>query len=197
MEIVLQRLREAGITQVTVATHHKPEKIVEHFGDGKEFGVELSYATEKRPLGTAGGLGALAPPTETTLVVNGDILTQLDYRAMVTYHREHQADLTVAVRQYDLKVPYGVIECDGPTVRRLSEKPVLGLFVNAGIYLLEPGVYQHIPNGQRFDMTDLIQRLLRAGRSVVSFPICEYWLDIGQQADYQQAQEQVKQWRTA
>ena len=189
LEIIIQRLQEAGIRHVTVTMHHKPEKIAQHFGDGKGFGVELSYVSEDRPLGTAGGLGLFEAPKETTLVINGDILTQVDFRSMLSFYREHQADLTVAVRHYDLQVPYGVIECEGPLVRRLREKPVVGLFVNAGIYLLEPVAYQFIPNGQRFDMTDLIQRLLTEGRPVVSFPIREYWLDIGDVANYQKALE--------
>ena len=194
LEIIIAQLRDAGITQVKMTTHHRPEKIAAHFGDGTGFGVELSYVSEDRPLGTVGGLGLLEPPKDTTLVINGDILTRVDFRAMLAYHREHQAELTVAVRHYELKVPYGVVECEGSTVRRVNEKPVLGCFVNAGIYLLEPMVYQFIPNGQRFDMTDLMQRLLDEGRSVVSFPIREYWLDIGQHADYEQAQAEIKTW---
>ena len=196
LEIIIGQLREVGIKQVKVATHHKAEKIVEHFGDGQGFGVELSYVTEDRPMGTAGSLGLIEPPTATTLVVCGDILTQVDYRALVSYHRGHQADLTLVVRPHDLQVPYGVIDCEGPEVRRLREKPVLNFFVNAGIYLLEPSVFAYIPKGRRCDMTDLIQSLLEARRRVISFPIHEFWLDIGQHAQYQQAQEQVKTWRT-
>lgn len=193
MEIVIQQLREAGITRVTVATHHKSEKIEEYFGQGTAHGIALSYITEDRPLGTAGALSLLGIPKETTLVMNGDILTQTDFRAMLAYHREHQADLTVAVRHYELEVPYGVIECEGHLVRRLREKPSMGFFINAGIYLLEPAAYEFIPSAQRFDMTDLIQRLLDAGRPVVSFPVREDWLDIGRHADYAQAQARVKQ----
>jgi len=195
LEIIIEQLREAGIRQVKVTTHHQHEKIAEHFGDGQEFGVELSYVAERQPLGTVGSLGLLERLTETTLVINGDILTRVDFRAMLAFHREYQADLTVAVRHYDLKVPYGVIECDGPVVKGLSEKPTMGFFVNAGIYLLEPSVHRFIPSGQCFDMTDLIQCLLTAGRPVTSFPIREYWLDIGQHEDYVQAQEQVKAWK--
>lgn len=191
LEIIIGQLRDAGIKTVTVTTHHKPEKIEAHFGDGSDFGVALSYVEEGRPLGTGGGLGLLEAPKETTLVINGDILTQVDFRAMLAFHQEHQADLTVAVRHYDVKVPYGVVECDGPVVRRLSEKPVMGFFVNAGIYLLEPVVYQFIPSGRRFDMTELIQHLLDNGRSVVGFPVREYWLDIGQHAEYEQAERDL------
>lgn len=192
LEIIIGQLRDAGIKTVRVTTHHKPEKIEQHFGDGSGFGVELSYVEEDRPLGTGGGLGLLKVPRETTLVMNGDILTQVDFRAMLAYHREHQADLTVAVRHYDVTVPYGVVECDGPVVQRLNEKPVMEFFVNAGIYLLEPAAYSFIPQGQRFDMTELIQRLLDAKRSVVGFPIREYWLDIGERAEYERATEDVR-----
>jgi NDP-sugar pyrophosphorylase family protein len=110
---------------------------------------------------------------------------------MLAYHREHGADFTMAVRHYDLKVPYGVVECEGSRVRRLSEKPVVGFFINAGIYLLEPSVYPFIPTGTPFDMTDLIQSLLKAGKAVVSFPIREYWLDIGEQAEYERAERDI------
>jgi len=192
LEIIISQLREAGIRQVKVTTHHKADKIAEYFGDGREFGIELSYVEEDEQLGTVGGLSLMAVPKETTLVINGDILTQVDFRAMLAYHREHQADLTVAVRQYDVKVPYGVVDCEGPVVRGLSEKPQFGFFVNAGIYLLEPAVYQLIPRGQRFDMTELIQRLVREGRAVVSFPVREYWLDIGDPAEYEQAEQDVR-----
>src|SRR5512139_2421047 len=119
-------------------------------------------------------------PTETTLVINGDVLTQIDFRIMLTYHREHQADMTVAVSQYGIAVPYGVVECEGPLVRRLREKPQFNFLVNAGIYLLEPEVYRFVPSGESLHMTELITRLLAAGRRVVSFPIFEQWLDIGQ-----------------
>lgn len=192
LEIIINQLHDAGITRVQVTTHHQPDKIAAHFGDGSSFGVDLTYIEEGRPLGTVGGLSLLKAPSETTLVINGDILTQVDFRAMLAYHKEHEADLTVAVRQYDFKVPYGVVECEGPIVRRLSEKPVVGVFVNAGIYLLEPSVYRFIPTNERFDMTDLIQRLLDAHRPVASFPIREYWLDIGEPAEYEQAADDVR-----
>ncbi len=192
MEIIIQQLREAGIRQVNVTMHHKSEKITDHFGDGRDFGVELNYVTEDRPLGTVGALGLMEAPRETVLVINGDILTQMDFRAMLAFHREQQGDLTIAVRQYDLHIPFGVVECQGAAVTSITEKPLLKFFVNAGIYLLEPIVHSYIPNGKPFDMTDLIQRLLVDGRRVVSFPVREYWLDIGEPSDYEQAQEDVK-----
>jgi dTDP-glucose pyrophosphorylase/CBS domain-containing protein len=193
MELVIEQLRQAGIRRVNVTTHYKPEKISNHFGDGSAYGVELNYVNEDKPLGTGGALGLIDVPTEPMLVINGDILTQVDFRAMLAYHRENHADMTVAVRQYDIKVPYGVIECAGAQVCAVKEKPQMHFLVNAGIYLLEPKVYEFIPNGEHFNMTDLIQRLVDSNHAVVSFPIIEYWLDIGQLADYEKAQDDVQQ----
>ncbi len=192
MERIIEQLRESGIQRVNITTHFMAQKIEDHFGDGQAFGVEINYVNEDRPLGTAGALGLMDSPDETLLVINGDILTRVDFRTMLSYHRKYSADLTVGVRQYDVDVPYGVVESNGPFIQQLREKPRYSFFVNAGIYLLEPSVYPYIPGGQQYDMTDLITQLLKTGKSVVSFPIMEYWLDIGQPDDYRQAQEDAR-----
>ena len=197
MEHILGQLRDAGITHANVTVHHRPEKITEYFGDGRAFGINISYLTEDSPLGTVGALGLMELPNDTVLVINGDILTQVDFRAMLVYHRDHGADLTVGARRHEIQVPYGVLECDGTSVRGLAEKPNFNFLISAGIYLLEPSVYRFIPNGERYDMTDLIQHLLTQGRPVAAFPIHEYWKDIGQFADYQEAGEQMEKWGLA
>lgn len=188
MAHIIDNLRCAGVRDVNVTTHYMPEKIKDYFGNGDGFGVSIDYVSEDRPLGTAGALGLMDVPAQPRLVVNGDILTEIDYRAMLAYHREHQADLTVGVRQYEFQVPYGVVNCDGADIQELCEKPMQKFLVNAGIYIIEPGAHAYIPQNERFDMTELIDALLADQRRVVSFPIMEYWLDIGQHADYQRAQ---------
>lgn len=193
LEIIIEKLRSEGIRQVNVTTHHKPEKIKEHFGNGEDFGVVLNYVSEDRPLGTAGALGLIEDPKQTLLVINGDILTQIDFKAMLHFHREHKADLTVGVRIYDFEVPYGVMECEGAHVVAVQEKPKYNLMVNAGIYMIEPHAQRFIPQGEHYHMTDLIQSLLEKGLNVVSFPIHEYWLDIGKHSEYRQAQEEIKE----
>lgn len=195
LEIIIKQLVSVGIKQVNVSTHHKPEKIKKHFGNGQNFGVNLSYVSEDRPLGTAGALGLMKVPEGTLLVVNGDILTQVNYRAMLQFHRENQADLTVAVRQYALKVPYGVIECEGTLVKSLKEKPIVNFFVNAGIYLLEPSAHRHIPTEEHYHMTDLIENLIQKGKKVISFPVHEEWLDIGSHTEYQLAQQEIHKYQ--
>jgi len=192
LELVLQQLKEAGIRQVNVATHYKSELIREHFGSGDNFGVDIRYVTEDQPLGTAGALSLLEPSDKPLLVMNGDILTQVNFHAMLDFHREHKADMTVAVQQQEIKVPYGVIETDGVEITGVSEKPVVKHFINAGIYLLNPDICRLIPHGRFYDMTDLIHKLLAERRRVVSFPIREYWMDIGHMENYQKAIADIK-----
>ena len=194
LELIVNQLQNSGIRKVQMTTHYKPEVIKQHFGAGEKFGLEIQYVNEDQPLGTAGALGSLEKSDEPMLVLNGDILTQVDFRAMLAFHHENQAELTVAVRKYDFQVPYGVIQCDGAQVRGVDEKPTYNFFVNAGIYLLEPSAHRSIPSAQRFDMTDLIEKLTVEGRRVVAFPVVEYWMDIGRQNDYIQAQEDIKRW---
>lgn len=200
LELIIGQLRDTGITKINVSTHYKSDAIVDHFGDGKNFGVDISYVREENPLGTGGALGLIEQPEGPLLVINGDVLTDIDFRAMHAFHDEHGATITVAVRRYAVQVPYGVVECNGADIVALKEKPSVGFFVNAGIYMLAPRVHRRIPPNAALNMTDLIDRLIHEeGETVVGFPVREYWLDIGQHADYQQAQVDVANgvWRKA
>jgi dTDP-glucose pyrophosphorylase/CBS domain-containing protein len=189
LELIIGQLQRAGIKRVSIATHYLGDKIKEHFRDGQPQGLDLQFINEEKPLGTAGALGLLAKSAEPLLVINGDIFSGVDFRAMLAYHQEHKAELTVAVCRYDFKVPYGVIDLKGTRVSKVEEKPSLSFFVNAGIYLMEPSVLDRVPRGRRLEMTDLIQYMLKEGVSVVGFPVLEYWLDVGQMADFEKAQQ--------
>jgi len=191
LELIVEQLRNAGIKQVNVATHYRAEMIADHFKDGQGFGVDISYVQEDQPLGTVGALSLLEESDQPLLVINGDILTRVDFRAMLDFHREQNADLTIAVKLYEFSVPYGVINTNGVMVTGLSEKPVVKQFINAGIYLLNPSVRQLIPNGKPYDIPELVDHLLKAGRPVVSFPVREYWLDIGKADHYDQARADI------
>jgi NDP-sugar pyrophosphorylase family protein len=195
LELTIEQLRRSGIHDVNLTTHYLSENIVKHFGNGEAFGVNLSYRNEDHPLGTAGGLRTMKDTKKTFLVINGDILTGVPFNDMVDYHRKHGALITVGVRKYDIQVPFGVVECEDVRITRLQEKPSMTFFVNAGMYLLEPSVCDYIPDGQRFDMTDLIQKLLDEGQAVVTFPVMEYWLDVGRHEDYMKAQEDARNGR--
>jgi dTDP-glucose pyrophosphorylase/CBS domain-containing protein len=187
LELIIGQLRQSGIRNVHVTTHYKGEVIEKYFGDGQEHGVRMSYVGECEPLGTAGALCRLADCRDPLLVINGDVLTSVDFRAMLNFHEDHAADMTIAVKQYDIEVPYGVIDSNGVEITGISEKPVISQFINAGIYLLNPGVCGLVPQGRRYDIPDLVRRLLEEHYRVVSFPVREYWQDIGRPEDYERA----------
>jgi len=191
LELIIQQLRKAGIHDVNLTTHYLPDSISGHFGNGEHFGVRLNYSREENPLGTAGGLRLMARPQGPFLVINGDILTGVPFQQMLQYHRSHHAMLTVGVRKYEFQVPFGVVDCDDVKITKIEEKPCHSYFINAGTYMLEPAAWDRIPEGSRFDMTDLIRVLLEAGETVVGFPIMEYWIDVGRHEDYVKAQELV------
>ncbi len=192
LELTIQQLRRSGIRDISLTTHYLPDSIVQYFGDGSAFGVRLSYLKEDIPLGTAGGIKLMKRIQNPFIVINGDIITGVPFQEMLNFHRKHHASLTVGVRKYEVEVPFGVVDLDEVRVNYIREKPSFSFFINAGAYLLEPEVCDFIPADRRFDMTDLIQRLIEAGKIVVSFPIMEYWLDIGRHEDYAKAQEDVR-----
>lgn len=198
LEVIVAQLHQAGIRHVSISRHYKGDQIEQHFGDGRRFNVDIQYVDEDQPLGTAGALGLLgdtAPSRDDDplLVVNGDVLTQVNYAAMLDFHRSNHADLTVAVRPFEVQVPYGVVDTDGVFVRGVDEKPVIRNFINAGIYLLNNRVCRLVPAGERYDMTQLIGRAVAEKLRVISFPLREYWLDIGQSEDYARAVADLKE----
>jgi len=186
IEHIVGQLRDSGIREVCVTTHYRAEQIREHLGDGSGHGVDVRYTFEEKPLGTVGALAMLVGTQRPLLVVNGDVLTEVDYRAMLSFHREQGAELTVGVRRHAVPVPFGVVEAEGTRVRGIVEKEAT-IFINAGIYLLEPTVLDHIPSGERTDMTEVIAKLVAAGAVVVSFPIHEDWIDVGTVEDFARA----------
>jgi dTDP-glucose pyrophosphorylase/CBS domain-containing protein len=187
LEVIVDQLRQAGVKRVHFATHYKANIIERHFGDGQRFGITIGYISEHEPLGTAGALALMEHSDEPLLVMNGDILSEVNLASMLDFHRTHEAALTVAVRAYEVQVPYGVLRTEGVEVKAIDEKPVLSHLVNAGIYLLQPSACRLVPAGRRFDMTELIAAAVAAGMRVISFPLRESWLDIGRTDDYRRA----------
>jgi len=196
LEWIVRSIRNAGITDVILTTYYLSEKIHMHMGDGSRLGVSISYIDEKKRSGTAGPLGYIDTWERDHLVMNGDILTQINFRALYEYHRSNESDITVGLRDYTIQVPYGVTEMDGVKVTAMTEKPSFKFFVNAGIYMLAPSVGDFVEKDEYLDMPDLIQKMMDNGKNVVGFPIREYWLDIGQHAQYEQALRDIVQWES-
>lgn len=189
LERVLGQVRAAGFARVLMAVNYRAEMIEEHFGDGSRFGVEIDYLREDRPLGSAGALKLAGTElAEPFVVMNADLVTNVNLAALMRFHRTEGNALTIGVRQYALELPYGVVELSGTQVSSLTEKPTHSFFVNAGIYAVDPSLVELLGEAERFDMTDVVSAALAAGRRVGGFPIREYWIDIGQLADYERAE---------
>lgn len=197
-EVLIEQLAGYGFRNLIAIVNHQADVIERHLGDGAALGVRMRYIREQTPLGTAGGLRLAAPHlTNPFIVVNGDVLTRVNFEHLVGFHERQGFDITLGVKDYDVQIPYGVVQLSDGLVCRLDEKPSQRFFVNGGIYVLNASVVELIPEGQAYDMTDLIQAALRHGRRVGGFPIHEYWLDIGRSDDYARAQMQVKSWNAA
>jgi dTDP-glucose pyrophosphorylase len=189
LETVLGQVRDAGFGKVLMAVNFKAEMIREHFGNGEGLGLDISYLQEPHALGSAGALNLMREElAEPFIVMNADLLTNVNLAALLRFHREGANLMTLGVRRFELQVPYGVVEIEDEQVSSLKEKPAFGFFVNAGVYAVEPAAVALMPAElEAFSMTDLVQAALARGERVGSFPIREYWLDIGHLADYQRA----------
>jgi dTDP-glucose pyrophosphorylase len=194
LEIALKNFVEAGFKRFYISTHFMPEKIQRYFGDGSQWGVEITYVHEETPLGTAGALGLLpqAEIVNDLIVMNGDILTNIDFDKLLQFHQESKSAATMCVREYVQQIPYGVIETDGYKITTIKEKPSSQHFVNAGIYVLSPSLIKTVGSGQAIDMTTLLERCIAQKGDIAVYPILDYWLDIGRLDDFQQAQIDVK-----
>lgn len=187
LERILSAFAEEGFRRFYLAVNYKAEMIVDYFGDGRRWGVEIDYLHETERLGTAGALSLLpAAPEHPFFVMNGDLLTQASFARMLAFHQRHGGLATMAVREYDIQIPYGVVRVDGERIVSIEEKPRHSFFVNAGIYVLEPQALEHIPQSTYFDMPTLFERLNGAG-ATAGYPLREYWLDIGRHEELERA----------
>ena len=190
LELILLQLERAGFQQIDLSVGHLGGLIKAYLSESTSFerDLDVSYHWENVPLGTAGSLRLIEPPDEPFLVMNGDILTTLDYAEMMNFHRREGAALTIATHQKTVQLALGVIEgdADGRRVVGFREKPVLDYKVSMGIYVYEPSTLDHIPDG-RFDFPDVVQALLAAGEPVLCYPFAGEWFDIGTSDEHERA----------
>lgn len=189
LEILLRQLSRQGFRNVTLAVGHLAGLIQAYFRDGREWDLQVTYAYETTPLGTAGPLARTPLSRQSTLVLNGDLLTTLDFGSLVRYHERNRPAATIGAKRRSHKVDFGVIETGDGEIRAFHEKPTLDYLVSIGVYVFSPEVRDFIPQGQHFDFPDLIHALMAAGRRVLSYETDAYWMDIGRPDDYSQANE--------
>jgi dTDP-glucose pyrophosphorylase len=193
LETIIEQFVNYGFHNFYISTHFESRQIVDYFKTGEDRDINIKYVHEERPLGTAGSLGLLPEgmPELPIIVMNGDLLTNIDFNNLLNFHYENNSEATMCVREYDFQVPFGVIETDSYKIKKIKEKPVHKFFVNAGIYVLNKDLVRKIDGKSYLDMTDFLEKELSKGR-VNAFPIHEYWLDIGRIDEYEKANREVK-----
>lgn len=188
LETILENFIEYGFRDFYIAVNYKAEMVERYFGDGSRWAINIKYIRENKRLGTAGALSLLPDNLSKPLfVMNGDLLTRINFLHLLNFHNEHSAKATMCVRDYHFQVPYGVVKVDKHKLVGIEEKPIQQFFVSGGIYVLQPEVLKVIPKNVFFDMPNLFDRLIEQGMETAVFPIREYWLDIGRMDDYERA----------
>ncbi|WP_427138365.1 nucleotidyltransferase family protein [Psychrobacillus psychrodurans] len=194
VETIIESFKNYGFTNFVLSVNYKKEMIMDYFQDGAHLGVNIEYIEETKRLGTAGALSLLSEkPLEPFFVMNGDLLTKINFEQLLDFHYETNSAATMCVREYEYQIPYGVIETENHQLLSIIEKPVHKSFVNAGIYVLNPGALELVPNEEFYDMPELYKKLMAKQEKVSAFPLREYWLDIGRLDDYEKANGDFKE----
>ena len=188
LEIILKNFARQGFSRFFLSVNYKAEMVRRHFGDGARWDVRIDYLEEHEKLGTAGALGLLPErPSAPVVVMNGDVLTDINFGSMLDFHLEQRATATMAVREHTVEVPFGVIDLADDYLAGVTEKPRYSWFVNAGVYVVEPRVVELVERGTAVDMPTLLERVLAGDERIAAFPVREYWRDIGRLEDFERA----------
>jgi dTDP-glucose pyrophosphorylase/sulfur carrier protein ThiS len=180
LEIILMRARSFGIRNFIISVHHLSDIIMDYFKDGQSLGVNISYIVEKEPLGTAGSLSLVNSNTEDPIIVsNADVLSDIDYSALMKFHIENNAKITVATKPYEWQNPFGVLQTEASKVTKYEEKPILRMNINAGVYVFNPKILKEIPIGIEINMNTYLNSMINKKVDVFAYPIHERWIDIG------------------
>jgi NDP-sugar pyrophosphorylase family protein len=188
LEVLLHQIKRAGVDEVILSVGHMASLLRAFFQEGERLGVHIRYSYENTPLGTAGPLALIEGLDDTFMVMNGDVLTTLDFGDLLRFHRASQAQVTIAMYNREVKIDLGVLQLnDQQNVVGYIEKPTYGFQVSMGVYVFEPSVLKYIPSGEYFDFPTLILKLIEAGERVAGYPFSGYWQDLGRPDDYEQA----------
>ena len=193
LHTIVENFAKYGYTDIIMCVNYKSEIIKEYFGNGDKFGVKIEYVLESKRMGTAGALSLLQKrPKDDFFVMNGDLLTNVNFEYLHEYHKDSNACASICVRKYEMQVPYGVVNVRANKVTSIEEKPTQSFFVSAGIYMFSPIVLDFIPKGVFYDMPTLFSELLKQNFAVYPFFIREYWIDIGKMDEYRRANDEYE-----
>ena len=191
LETIILNFKKYGFTEIILSVSYKSEIIENYFGNGSKFGVNIEYVHEEKRMGTAGALSLIREKlSKPFFVMNGDLLTNINFEHMMDYHVANNSIATMGVREYDFQVPYGVVNVAGINIKSIEEKPVHNFYVSGGVYVLDSKVLDFIPENEFFDMPTLFEKVIEQNLKSISFPIREYWLDIGRMEEFEKANEE-------
>lgn len=186
LQIIIDKFKENNFNKFVICVNYKSKLIKDYFGNGSKFNVDIKYINEKKEMGTAGALSLLTKkPKEPFFVINADVLTNLNFDSLLNFHNYYNSAATMCIREYFVNSPYGEVEIDNEKIISIEEKPIHKFYVNTGIYVLGPKCLKFIPK-KFFDMTSLFQKIIEKKLLTTSFPIDDYWLDIGRFEDFKQ-----------
>ena len=189
LEIILENYILYGFKKFFISVHYKKEKIIDYFGDGEKWNVEIKYLVEEKPLGTAGCLSLLPKNINKSLIViNGDVITRLNPKKLLNFHNENKADGTICVTETEFNLPYGVVETEGIKLNGFQEKPSYRKLINAGIYVLNPNLISLIKSEEYLDMPNLFEEANLNDKLIIVYPLHEYWIDVGLPEKLKEAQ---------
>jgi NDP-sugar pyrophosphorylase family protein len=197
LEVLLRQMKRAGVNHVVLTVGHLSALLRSYFGNGEQWGLDISYSHEDKPLGTAGPIALVNNLDKTFLVTNGDVLTTLNLKKLIAFHKQKGGIATIAAHRRQVKIDLGVIQWDGEDrVSGYVEKPTTDYTVSMGIYVFEPRVLDYIPVGEYLDFPDLILKLLANGERVSGYTFDGYWMDLGRPDDYIQANDDFNRMKT-
>lgn len=198
LEIILSKLKQQGLKDIILSVGYKAELIKTYFQDGSKFGVNITYFNEEKRLGTAGALRNIKEKYNISnpfITMNGDIITNLDFKKMVKYHLKKNSDLTVGIKNHKSQTPFGVIHLDGDLIKDIKEKPILNFNISAGVYIINPEIVNYIPYNKYFDMPMLIKSCIKGNKKIFGYSIKEYWMGLEKLTSFNRAYLQEKKWK--
>ena len=195
LETIISNFKKYGFINIILSVNYKSEIIKNYFKDGSDFGVNIEYIDETQRMGTAGALSLMRDKLQDDpfFVMNGDLLTDINFNNMLNFHIAEKATATMGVREYKYQIPYGVVNVENSMISSIQEKPFKSVFINGGIYILNPDTLKYIPDNQFFDMPTLFEYMIKEKYKTLSFPIHEYWLDIGRIEEFEKANSEFQE----
>lgn len=190
LERIIENFKGYGFVNFEISTHYLPSKIKNYFKDGKKWNINISYINEDQPLGTAGSIALIKNKDSLPIILaNGDIITDLNFEELLKFHNKHNAEITLVIKEYNVQVPYGVVETNNLSIKKIHEKPNQKFHINSGVYVINRSIIKNLKKNKALSMSDLINKSIKLRKKIMAFPIHEQWIDVGEYAQLDKARK--------